>query len=318
MKIGIIGAAGYAAGKLIELLLSHKLVEMTCLVSESHAGIPVGEVHTHLKGLLDLEFQDSIYDAEFVFSCKGPGQSINLIPKLLSKNLRVIDLSADYRLRGVDHKHKETLVKAVYGLPELHYDKIQETTFVANPGCFPTGAILGMAPLFGSIKTVILDSVSGISGAGRTSKGTVQFIDVDDNIRPYKTGTHRHMHEIEQEIGMPLLFSPQVGPFKFGISSKIYLTLKDAYTEEGIMDKFKEFYKDKPFVRVSDKAEIKDVVGSNFCDISIRYFGNYIIVFTAIDNVIKGAAGQAIQNMNIMCSFHETEGLPFGLALRKN
>jgi N-acetyl-gamma-glutamyl-phosphate reductase len=350
-KVGIIGAASFASGKLIELLLGHEKVEITYLVSEHFPNEPIEKAHSHLKGVLDLKFEK--YDlsevakrCEIVFISKHHGVAVKQTPPLLENGIKVIDLSADFRLKnpevfekwyGIKHDAIKTLKEAVYGLPELNFKKIKSARIIANPGCYPTSVILGAAPLFklslvDTNETIIVDSISGISGAGKgngSMNGEKLFINLSNNVRPYNVGTHRHTPEMEQELSalaegeITLLFAPHVGPFNYGITSNIYIPLKDdKITVEEIVKEYKSFYEGKPFIRiyeVDEIPEIKDVVGTNFCDIGIHYDKRtkLCIIFSVLDNIIKGAAGQAIQNMNIMFGFDEKEGLPYKGALNK-
>lgn len=349
IRTGIIGASSLVSGRLIELLADHPGVEITCLVSDYFTGRRVEEAHPHLRGLLDIRFGsysiERIHsDCDLVFSAKPHGQSMEKIPEILDKGIKVVDISADFRLKdagvfsswyNVEHTAPQLLEKAVYGLPEIYGREVAEACLVANPGCYPTSVILGIAPLAGiegfrkNCETIVVNSVSGISGAGRGTDSGTQFMNVSGNMRPYKAGTHRHTPEMEQEISairgssVKVMFTPNVGPFKVGIASNIFLKLSDSdLSVSEISDLYHRFYDDKPFVRVYEPGvipEIKDVADTNFCDIGfcLDHRLNYCIVFSVIDNLIKGAAGQAVQNMNIMTGFDEVEGLPYGHAIRK-
>lgn len=350
LRVGIIGAASYVSGKLIELLLDHGQVDITYLASDHFPNQSIEEAHSHLKDILSLKFERYDFESvaercDIVFISKHHGVAVKQTPPLLEKGIKVIDLSADFRLKnpkdfkewyGLDHDAPMALQEAVYGLPELNFEKIQEAKLIANPGCYPTSVILGAAPLFNlalvdTKEIIIVDSVSGISGAGKSNGDFKnQFINMSDNLRPYDVGTHRHTPEMEQELSalshdgdVKILFAPHVGPFKYGIKTNIYVTLKDdTVTEEQIIEEYKSFYQDKPYIRIYEVnkiPEIKDVVGTNFCDIGIRYDkrSNRCIIFSVLDNIIKGAAGQAIQNMNIMFRFDAKEGLPYKHALNK-
>ncbi len=349
IKTGIIGASSLVSGRLIELLLNHPGIDITCLVSDYFTSKKIKEAHPHLKGISELEFEPYnlerlAAECDLVFSAKPHGQSMEKIPEILDKGIRVIDISADFRLRDAeifkswyDLKHTSTdlLKTAVYGLPELYFSEIKTADLVANPGCYPTSVILGLAPLAemsllaGGCENVIVNSISGISGAGRGLSNGNLFLNVNSNIRPYKVGTHRHTPEMEQELSrlngvdVKVLFTPNVGPFNVGIASNIFLKLKDAgISEEQLCRQYREFYEGKPFVRVCEQGgipEIRDVAGTNFCDmgICVNRRLKQCVIFSVIDNLIKGAAGQAVQNMNIMLGFNEREGLPYGQALKK-
>jgi N-acetyl-gamma-glutamyl-phosphate reductase len=248
---------------------------------------------------------------------------------LLERGVRVIDLSADYRLRdpnvyaewyGESHADLENLRKATYGLPEIYADDIPIAQLVANPGCYPTSAILGLAPLLarGCVDddVLIVDSKSGVSGAGRTPKLTTHFPECNESIAAYNVGRHRHTPEIEQALsdvaGRPIkvIFTPHLVPMDRGILSTIYARLKRPWTEAELRELCREFYAARPFVRVVERLPAtKDVVGTNFIDIALRIVGGHVIVLSAIDNLVKGAAGVAVQNFNLMFGFPETTAL---------
>ncbi|MBI5287082.1 MAG: N-acetyl-gamma-glutamyl-phosphate reductase, partial [Deltaproteobacteria bacterium] len=342
----ILGAASYASGKLIKLLINHPYTKITYLVSETYTNQEVESSHSFLKNVLNMEFKP--YDlkqlaknCDVVFMSKPHGYAFQYAPELLGKGIVVIDLSADYRLKDpkkfeewykVHNPNTELFKEAVYGLPEIHAEEIKKARLIGNPGCYPTSVILGVAPIFKEgiveYKDVIIDSLSGISGAGKSRGAENQFLDISDNIKAYKIGTHAHTPEIEQELsllgGEPtiVLFAPHVAPFKYGIMSTIYLRLKNnKISEEELYLKYLKFYEGKPFVRIYKPGtlpEIKDAVDSNFCDIGIKIDKRtkMCVVTSVIDNLIKGAAGQAIQNMNLIFKLDEVEGLPFSAALK--
>jgi N-acetyl-gamma-glutamyl-phosphate reductase len=341
LKIGIIGAAGLSAGKLMELLLRHPSAELFCLVSESSPGAPVTSSHPQLRGRTALRFDDMDFDklaeCDVVFSAKKAGDSFRYIEKLVAGKSRVIDLSGDYRLTApedfqtwykLDHLHTSLLGTAVYGLPELHRERIRTAQLLANPGCYTTTSILACAPFVrqghGLQSPIIVDAISGVSGAGRNAKPENQYLSVAENVRAYRIGNHQHTPEIEQELSraagngskITMLFVPHVGPYKAGIMATCYLRAKDGkgLTENGLYDVLSETYSGEPFVRVYEPGslpQIEHVVGTNFCDIGATYDPRTqtIVVISVTDNLIKGAAGQAIQNMNIMFGLPETAGL---------
>jgi N-acetyl-gamma-glutamyl-phosphate reductase len=253
---------------------------------------------------------------------------MGFVPKLLEAGLKVVDFSADYRLKDVDVyekyyvKHTDTanLKRAVYGLPELFRKQIKGKDLIANPGCYPTGAILALAPLLkeGLVETdsVIVNAITGISGAGRNPSAKFHFPNMNENLFAYGIGTHRHGPEIEQiatELAggdVKILFQPHAGPFDRGILSSVYCVPKGKVTAEQLDKLYRDFYTDEPFVQIcSDSPSVKDVAKTNFCQIFATMVKGKVVVFSAIDNLVKGASGQAIQNMNIICDLDETLGL---------
>ncbi len=364
LKVGIFGAASLTAGKLIELLLNHPEVEITHLTSEkTYTGKPLEEsFQGRFKNLLDLKFvsyesskNEILNTCDVMFLSKPHVAHGNIAAELLDNGIKVIDLSADFRLKDVkmfhevykpdEDKHPEyfkntyidLVSKAVYGLPEIHADEISKSNLVANPGCYPTSVILGLAPLVKEklIKSdsIIVDSLSGVSGAGKSRPDKTQFIDINNNIIPYKIGTHQHKPEMEQELSFLskevtyVLFAPNIIAMDVGIVSTIYATYNKELGYQELLSKYETFYANKPFVRIYKDSDpemirlphVKDVVNTNFCDIgiSIDPHSKRYIIKSVIDNTIKGAAGQAIQNMNLMFGLDETIGLPFGQALKR-
>ena len=340
IKVGIIGTASLTSGEIIKLLLKHPRAKLFYLESENFAGKKVWEVHKFLKGVLDLNLknfseEEITENCSVVFISKQHNFASGVSRNLIGKGVRVIDLSADFRLKdseaykewyGVEHKDHTLLKKAVYGLSELYSEKIKKALLVANPGCYPTSIILGCAPLFANSlvnpKEILVSSYSGVSGAGRIAKpGINLFMDSFRNLFPYNVATHRHTPEIEQELSaignttVNLTFVPHVAPLDKGILSTIYLKPLKETSEEELIQLYKKVYDQCPFIRVYEKGNFPstlNVVDTNFCDIGIKYDprSNRIVVISAIDNLIKGAAGQAVQNMNLMMGFDETEGLP--------
>jgi len=358
IKAGIFGAASLTAGKLIELLVDHPEVEITHLTSESFKGKDLKEsFRGKFKNLLDLKFEGYSENKKKIqntcdvfFLSKPHGEHGDVAAELLAKGIKVIDLSADFRLADskvfsewynpqgehasyyYDKEFFELLDKAVYGLPEIHAQEIAKADLVANPGCYPTSAVLGLAPLAKekliSDNSVIVDSYSGVSGAGKSRPIDNQFIDLNDNIKPYKIGTHQHTPEMEQELSglcgeeVKVLFAPHIMPVDVGIVSTIYVNYTKKLDYEALAALYTDFYKNKPFVRIYDDhllPQVKDVADTNFCDIgfTVDTRTKRFIITSVIDNTIKGAAGQAVQNMNLMFGFEEVAGLPFGRALRK-
>ena len=323
MDIAIVGASGYAGGDLIRLLLTHKEANIVCATSRKLAGTPVTKDHIHLKNLIDIDYTnpdiDDI-DADFAFLAVPHTAAMQYAGKLKERGIKTVDFSADYRLPqdvyektyGVEHT---AYFKAPYGLPELHREEIRKADFVANPGCFPTGATLSAAPMAKFAETIIYDSKSGVSGAGDSGSETTHYPNVDENINPYKITVHRHVPEMRQEMAFlgssaSVYFTPHLLPAIRGIITTAHILLKEPMTEEEVSKAYEEFYKGEHFVRLQ-KAKLGGVRGSNFCDINweLEADGRRLVAVSAIDNLVKGAAGQAVQNMNIMCGFDEIEGI---------
>jgi len=339
ITVGIYGASGYAGQELLKVLIRHPETNVVALTSRKYKGIPVADIYPIFKGLLDNPFIDaspedvaSLCDA--VFLAVPHGEAMDVAPFLLKAGKKVIDLSADYRLRNVDiyekwykeHTSADLISQAVYGLPELYRDDIENARLVANPGCYPTGAILGLAPLVKEQcidnSSIIVDAKSGISGAGRELSIGSLFCEVNEGFKAYKICTHRHTPEIEQELSLlagseiNVSFVPHLIPANRGILSTIYGKLRKNTTVSDLIDKYKTFYNDEVFVRVYEEGSypnISSVKGSNYCDIGLTLDDRTgrVIVVTAIDNLVKGAAGQAVQNMNLMFGLPEEMGLQF-------
>ncbi|WP_094228874.1 N-acetyl-gamma-glutamyl-phosphate reductase [Methanolobus psychrotolerans] len=329
ISAGIIGASGYTGGELMRLLLNHPEVNITVATSRKLAGNDVCDSHPHLRGLLDLEFQNATPEevrsrCDVVFVAVPHGTAMDIVPQLIDGKTKVIDLSADYRLKTdvfesvYRLKHKDPR-DAVFGLPELHPEVASET-FVANPGCFPTGAVLAAAPLAkaGLISSVVFDSKSGITGAGVEPSQTSHYPNMAENVQAYKLTTHRHVAEFVQELHRldnsltNISFTPHVVPSIRGILTTSHIFTKEKLKLEEVKSLYEEMYAGKPFVRVIKGIPTLGAVrGSNFCDIGLEVDknNNRIVVVSAIDNLVKGASGQAIQNMNLMCGFNETDGL---------
>lgn len=323
MDIAIVGASGYAGGDLIRLLLSHKEANIVCTTSRKLAGTPVTKDHIHLKNLIDIEYTNpdvNDIDADFAFLAVPHTAAMQYAGQLKERGIKTVDFSADYRLPldvyektyGVTHT---AYFKAPYGLPELHREEIRKADFVANPGCFPTGATLAAAPMAKFAETIIYDSKSGVSGAGDSVSETTHYPNVDENINPYKITVHRHVPEMRQEMAFlgssaSVYFTPHLLPAIRGIITTAHILLKEPMTKEEVAAAYEEFYKDEHFVRLQH-AKLGGVRGSNFCDINweLEADGRRLVAVSAIDNLVKGAAGQAVQNMNIMCGFEETEGI---------
>lgn len=338
LKVGIMGSSGFAGEELIKILLRHPDVEITALaakIEKTH----ISKMYPWAKGMLDMDSYDMSAEdvgkkTDVVFLALPHKVSMDFAPVLLKQGKKVIDLSADFRIKDksvyekwyeIKHECPEYLKKAVYGLPELYRKDIRAADLIANPGCYPTSIILGCAPLLKKkiIDTnyVICDSKSGVSGAGRTPVQALMFTEIAVNsFRPYKVNFHRHMPEIDQELSglagakIEVNFTPHLVPMERGILSTIYLKLAKKINTKEALEMYKDFYKGEYFVRVMEEGvlpDTKNVVRSNFCDIGIKVFPerSLAIVMTAIDNLVKGASGQAVQNMNIMYGFEEKSGL---------
>lgn len=343
LKVAIVGASGYTGLELIRILHCHPEVEIACLTSEQSAGKRISEVFPTLRGRCDtvLENLEPVRvseKADIIFTALPHKAAMEVVPTFIKLGKKVIDLSADYRLSDPavygewyePHINPANLKKAVYGLPEIRRSKIKGAKLVANPGCYPTSVILGLAPLLKNrlvdLSSIIVDSASGATGAGRSAKVDSLYCEVNEGFRAYGVGgTHRHTPEIEQELsllaGEPLkiTFTPHLLPMDRGILSTIYAAPERTVNNETLAKLYREFYADEPFVRVLTNGNLPStayVRGSNFCDIApfVDHRTGRIIVVSAIDNLVKGASGQAVQNMNLVCGFPETMGLE-GLAL---
>ena len=343
LNVAIVGASGYTGLELIRILYSHPEVAVTCLTSEQSAGRKISDIFPTLRGRCDLTLENLepvrvAEKADLIFTALPHKAAMEVVPTFLKLGKHVIDLSADYRLSDPavygawyePHLNPANLKKAVYGLPEVRRAKIKGARLVANPGCYPTSIILGLAPLLkkGLIKIndIIADSASGVTGAGRSAKVDSLYCEVNEGFRAYGVGgVHRHTPEIEQELsllaGEPLMitFTPHLVPMDRGILSTVYATSRKATTTEKLVRLYEEYYKGEPFVRVLPQGSLPStafVRGSNFCDIAplVDQRTGRVIIVSAIDNLVKGASGQAVQNMNIVCGFPETMGLA-GLAL---
>lgn len=329
IKAGIIGASGYTGGELLRLLVNHPNVKLELATSRSLAGKPVTSTHKHLEGFLDLKYENPNSEnirerCDVVFVAVPHGSAMDYVPELLDGDTKVIDLSADYRLEtSVFEKVYETTHsdprKTVYGLVELHPEAAEED-FVANPGCFPTGAILAAAPLAaaGLIDLAVFDSKTGISGAGISPTEASHYPNLAENITAYKLTTHRHKAEIFQELTKldqklrNINFTPHVIPSIRGIFTTAHLFINEPLSTDDLKTIYEGFYRDRPFIRFpSGVPSLSAVRGSNFCDMGFESDkeNNRVIVLSAIDNLVKGASGQAIQNMNLMFGLDETRGL---------
>ncbi len=335
VKASVIGATGYAGAELMRLLTAHQQVTVTHAVSKSFAGQNMSELypsfHSNDYALEELDFEALGKDSDIVFTCLPHGASAETAAQLLKKGVKVIDLSGDFRYNdiavyeqwyNVKHAAPELLAESVFGMPELYRERIKKARLIGNPGCYTTCSILAAYPLLqaGLVETggIIIDAKSGTTGAGRSERLANSFCEVHESFKAYGVATHRHISEIEQELGLAagaevaVSFTPHLLPVKRGILSTIYMMPKAGVSEADIVAAY-AVYKDEPFVQVTgDKLpELKHVNGSNNCAIGyvVDKRVNRLIVVSCLDNLLKGAAGQAVQNMNIICGFDETAGL---------
>lgn len=338
LKVAIVGASGYTGVELLRILYGHPEVAVTCVTSEQSAGKRISDVFPSLRGRCELLLENLepvriAEKADFIFTALPHKAAMEVVPTFLRLEKRVVDLSADYRLQDAreyerwyePHMSPELLKKAVYGLPELRRARIAGANLVANPGCYPTSVILGLAPLLKKklidITTIIADSKSGVSGAGRSAKVDNLFCEVNDGFKAYGVGgAHRHIPEIEQELGhlagqkVTISFTPHLVPMDRGILSTIYVSPVEIMTTAELVKLYEDFYHGEPFVRVLPPGSFPStahVRGANFCDIGLALDQRTgrVIVVSAIDNLVKGASGQAVQNMNLMCGLPENMGL---------
>jgi N-acetyl-gamma-glutamyl-phosphate reductase len=335
--VGIIGATGYTGQELLRLLLLHPEVEVTALTSQKYAGVEIDRVFPSLMKPFQLKCEELSPDlisqkVDFIFTAVPHKTAMETVPPFYRKGKRVVDLSADFRFKDANiyerwyqkHTSADLLQESVYGLPELHREKIRNAKIVGNPGCYPTGALIGLIPLIKkgmiSFENIVIDSKSGVSGAGRDVVLESLFCEVNEGVKAYKIFEHRHLPEIEQELSqlagrkVAVTFVPHLIPMDRGILTTIYLTLTKKWKIEEVLNAFQEPYQKESFIRICPKGKLpntKDVRGSNYCDIGINVneSDGRIVIVTAIDNLVKGASGEAVQNMNIMLGFPETMGL---------
>ncbi len=333
IKAAIIGGSGYVGGELIRLLHFHPEIKLIAVTSKSHAGENISDIHKNLFHIVDLKFQEEniasiAKEADVIFFALPHGTTMAKMKDIDFKKTKVIDLGADFRLKdstifkkayGIKHTALKLLPSAVYGLTEWHHEEIAKAKLVACPGCFPTGAILALMPLAKAgliTNTVIIDSKTGSSGSGVKPSEKTHHPERAENISAYNLFTHRHQWEIMQEIkneakDADIVFAAHSIPIKRGIFTTAYVLLKKNMTEQYIKKIYESAYKDKPFIRLVESAHCSVVAGTNYCDIAISVKDNKVIITSAIDNLVKGAAGQAVQNMNIMFNFPQITGLSF-------
>ena len=334
IKVGIVGGTGYTGVELLRLLVTHPEVELRAITSRSEAGRPVSELFESLRGHIDLAFSepdpDTLAGCDLVFFATPNGTAMRSVPALLEAGVRVIDLAADFRLRdpavwerwyGMPHACPELLEEAVYGLPERHRERIRSARLVANPGCYPTASALGLLPLVEAglvdAGSLVADCKSGVSGAGRGANAAMLMGEVGESFKAYAVPGHRHLPEIRQTLGevaggeVGLTFVPHLVPMIRGIHATLYARLTG---EVDLQALFEARYRDEPFVDVMPAGahpETRSVRGANQCRIAVHRpgEGDTVVVLSVIDNLVKGAAGQAVQNMNLMFGLDETTGL---------
>jgi N-acetyl-gamma-glutamyl-phosphate reductase len=333
VKAAIIGGSGYTGGELARLLCRHPKITLEAMTSRRLAGVKVADEHSFLEGFVDLKYEQAINAQEkydIVFVAAPHGASMEVVPSLLERDMRVVDLSGDYRLSdpktyskwyGLEHKDVKNLEVAAYGIPELFRDDIVNATLVANPGCYPTCTCLGLAPLFANgviEQRIIVDAKSGTSGAGMEPTKMTHHPMCGSQIIPYKVGTHRHSPEIQMALekvsgsSIEVVFTPHLMPIVRGMLCTSYVQLKKDADKDSLFKLYSDFYMGKRFVRLVSSPSISSVVGSNFCEIGLELVGaNTVVVMSTLDNLVKGASGQAIQNANIMLGLPETAGLDF-------
>ncbi|OGW84415.1 MAG: N-acetyl-gamma-glutamyl-phosphate reductase [Omnitrophica bacterium RIFCSPLOWO2_01_FULL_45_10] len=334
-KVGIIGATGYTGEEIIKILSTHSRIKITHLSAVLDKEEPISNIFPSLKGRVDVicekpDAEKAKDEVDIIFLALPHRVSMEFAPTFLRAKKKVVDLSADYRLSpdaykvwyGIEHKDKGNIQEAVYGLSEIYRDEIKNASLIANPGCYPTSVVLALAPLIREMaverECIIADSKSGVTGAGRRPDLALSFGEVNENMKAYKINEHQHKPEINKILSSlageetDVIFTPHLVPMNRGILSTIYVRLKKKLELKAALNLYKNFYSGRPFVRIYDEGkfpQIRNVVGTNFCDIGIKITGGACVLVSCIDNLLKGAAGQAVQNMNIMCGFDETEGL---------
>jgi len=336
-RVRIIGATGYAGAELVRILKGHSEVDVTCLTSRQYSGTHFDSIYPSMSGIVDLTLETFTADlmnekADVIFTALPHQLPMEIIPDLLRNGKKVVDLSADFRFKNVStyeayyqhHSAKELLKEAVYGLSEVYFDEIKNARLIGNPGCYPTTVLLPLIPLLRKEiideNSIIADSKSGVSGAGRGASLTTHFCQVTESFKAYKVAQHRHNPEMEEilssqaEKDIKISFVPHLLPMSRGMETTLYAGLKAQISYDEVHKILFETYKDHPFVRLCPEDRFPDTLnvrGTNFCDIGFKIDqrNNRIIIMSVIDNLVKGAAGQAVQNMNIMLGFPEIQGL---------
>ncbi len=336
IKVGVVGASGYTGGELLRLLAGHPECEVACITSRKFAGKSAAEVHPNLRGILKIKFEDLAPEkvaskCDFVFTATPHGASMSVIPVFVDSGIKAVDLSGDFRFKDVKTyeryyklKHRCPEIKAVFGLPELHRKEIKKARLVANPGCYAACVILGLAPVIKEDLTeaIAVDAKSGISGAGAEPSQKTHYPLTAESVLPYSVATHRHLPEVEQELQVlnkkiNISFVPHLVPVIRGISATMHCFLRRGINGERLATLYEKFYKNEPFVRILNAGEMprmSAVRGSNYIDVGcfeVDEERKRAIIVATLDNLVKGAAGQAVQNMNIMSGFEETAGLKY-------
>ncbi len=335
IKAGVLGVTGYTGKEVVKCLVRHSNIIISELASRNVESVLYSDLYPEFNGVIDIECKKINVEriaetCDVVFLALPHTVSMEYAPLFLAKGVKVIDLSADYRLDSntykewyeKDHLDPDNIEKSVYGLPEINREQIKKAKLIANPGCYPTSVILGLLPIGATLGdegvSIISDSKSGTTGAGRKADIDLSFTEVDGNLKCYKPNEHQHIPEMEQIMSgqtgkeVKVNFAPHLLSVKRGIMSTIYVSGLQEKNLKNIYEKYEDFYETEPFVRVRKKGilpQLTDVVNTNFCDIGIKTARGMVIIVSVIDNVLKGAAGQAVQNMNIMYGFDEKEGL---------
>jgi N-acetyl-gamma-glutamyl-phosphate reductase len=335
VRVGIVGGTGYTGAELLRILARHPAAELAVITSRSEAGVPVAEMFPHLRGRLDLAFtapdEGALAECDLVFFATPNGTAMKAVPDLLARGVRVVDLAADFRLKdpdlwetwyGMPHACPDLLSEAVYGLPELNRDEVRTARLVANPGCYPTAVTLGFLPLLAAgvvdPSWLIADAKSGVSGAGRKASTGLLMAEVGESFKAYSVTGHRHAPEISQNLerfsgaGLNLTFVPHLVPMIRGIEATLYARL--TRSDVDLDDLFSTYYADEPFVDPmpgGTHPDTRAVRGANLCRMAATRQGGsgVVVVQSVIDNLVKGAAGQAVQNMNLMFGIQESAGL---------
>jgi N-acetyl-gamma-glutamyl-phosphate reductase len=340
IRVAIIGSTGYGGVELIRLLQGHPQVDITSVISSSSAGVPISKGFPHLTDIIvqdldDVDIQNIALKADVVFTATPSGVSTPLVPQLLRAGLKVIDLSGDFRIKDggtYEHWYKHPAAdpvyveQAVYGLCEVYGEDVLGVDLVSNPGCFPTATLLGLIPAIKAgwidASSIIIDAKSGVSGAGRGTNLTTHYAEINENLRAYKINKHQHIPEIEQVLSevhaekVTVTFTTHLVPMTRGIMSTMYAQVTGEHTQADFVELYREFYKGRSFVRVRDNGvwpATKEVSGSNYCDMGLLVDDRTgrITIISVIDNIVKGASGQAIQNLNLMMGWEENLGLGY-------
>ena len=335
IKVGIVGTTGYTGAELVRILLKHPKVEITSLTAKIEKTLPFSKIFPQFRGITDMDCEifenvEQVADkVDLVFLAVPHTVALKLVPGFLEKGIKVIDLSADYRFDdaaiyekwyGLKHTNSALLKEKVYGLPELYRAQIKKSNLIANPGCYPTSVILGAFPLVKMeiVDEILVNSLSGVSGAGRTADLSLIFPEIEGNLKAYKVGSHRHQPEMEEKLSkitgskIKVTFVPHLVPISRGMLTTMYAKLQKPTDKNKIWQAYQQTYKNEPFIQLLPEGEtpqVKTIRGTNYCQISVIVKDDLAIIITAIDNLIKGASGQAVQNMNLMYGWDETEGL---------